>query len=172
MTPEEFHAHLEQVRGTEKLDPVKLAARLVLMPAVRANGPAELEPLKAAAEDGDQVLCEALVAYAMAVKISVLDVIPERTLAAAALRAVITEQAEGEWALYALTYGHLEPEDRWRIVTRLADEAPDDDDALWLIGDGVVAGVQMDPVLNRRLDEYARSNPRMRRILHLVETIP
>lgn len=76
---------------------------------------------------------------------------------------------EHEWAWYGLCDGVLAPEERWDLVMALVDVAPDDDESLWLIGDGPIASIENDAELLKRLEIEEQSNPRLARIRQLVE---
>jgi len=79
---------------------------------------------------------------------------------------------EESWAWQALWFGHLSDEDRWRLVMELVDQIPADEDMLWLVGDGPLSELQMQPGGQRRIEELAKTNSRLAHILQLVRDIP
>ncbi len=59
-----------------------------------------------------------------------------------------------------------------RIVLDLIDKVPDDDDQLWMIGDGPLGELEMRPGMVKRLTEIEASNPKLAKIKRLVREIP
>ncbi len=86
-----------------------------------------------------------------------------------ALSYLVVSSFETEWAWRAIWYGELEPEDRWSMTMELIDRAPDDDGALWMIGDGPLSEVRDIPEYAARVDEAEKTNPRITRINRLVD---
>lgn len=81
--------------------------------------------------------------------------------------------AEDDWA-WDIAWGlsGLSDEEHWRLVMEVIRRCPWDDDALWMIGDGPIGQLQMQRDGTRRIDELAREDPKLARILRLVQEIP
>lgn len=72
----------------------------------------------------------------------------------------------------AVVFGDFDDDEHWDVVMALVDSVPDDDDALWRIGDLPIGELQMRPGGSKRIDERAKSHPKLARILQLVKDLP
>ena len=174
MSPDDIIEEIERLRASGPEFPVESAVDRNLVTEFRARGLVALRPfIEAATSRDDSRLWEALVAFSDLADVPLLEVIPEPLLVERCLRGLVPGSGpEDRWAVYAVTFGELSDDDRWRIVMRLVEGIPEDDDALWRLGDGPIAALQMSPVHGRRLDVLATTSTRVRRILDLVDELP
>jgi hypothetical protein len=162
---------IEIVATTKPKDPwhgAAVAAHLVLIPAFNDRGLDGLARVIAASARSPHI-ATALVEFAGLSHISPLRIFTFSELVEAAAASVMNSSFEHEWAWHAVWFGDFDDEEHWNIVMALIDRVPDDDDALWLVGDGPLSELEMRPGMVERLHELATSHPKLARIRHLVE---
>jgi hypothetical protein len=76
------------------------------------------------------------------------------------------------WAWNAIWFGRMPWERRLELTMELADLVRDNDNALWMIGDGPLSEVEDHPAGEKRLAELLPTNPTLARIRQLVEENP
>jgi len=162
-----------QIVGAE--DPQRAIENLVdrvLVTAVDVHGPSALESL-IARRTSSAMAATALVDVCARRKLPVLAVFDVEEIVAGAVTHLVVASVETRWSWRALTHGpFVQEEDHWKLVLEVAHRAPDDDDGLWLLGDGPVAELQMYPGGGDRLEQLAVSDQRIATILRLAMERP
>lgn len=172
--PAEFLAAVEEALGSKDRPHPSMACQAVaawyLHPRVEEHGYEAIREL-VDARQSSPYLAEALVDLSGFAQLDLLAIFSFEELLDGAVHFLSDGMGFAfHWAWWAMSEGHLDdPEDRWRLVMALIERAPSDAGALWLIGDGPVAYLQMLRGGTERLDALALSNDKLRRILEVVQ---
>lgn len=150
---------------------LEVAVREFVVPAFDRDGFEALSALTAQRMSSPWAAA-ALVELAGCRELSPLVFFSRDELVKGSIGYLISSTFDDQWAWMAVVFGNFDDEDHWDVVMALVDSVPQDDDALWRIGDLPLGELQMRPGASERIDERAKSDAKLARILQLVRDLP
>lgn len=139
-----------------------------VIPVARED-PAGLLRALAVDDAGRPVLAEAL----LQLHADPLAYLSRTELMTVCLKYVTTLDSESSWAFDLLTFAEMGSYTRYELTLELLETIREDQtDALWLVGDGPMAEIEMVPELNRRLEAEATTNAKLALVRRLIQELP
>jgi hypothetical protein len=164
--------------GGNRWEAVERAAREVAAPAVAVHGPeAVLSALASAKSDPyvAAVLVQLSGTYGPLGGLRVTELFSDEEIVGSALSFLAAFPNagldDGDWAWMTLwnQWDQLEAEDHVRLVEKLIERVPWDDQMLWMIGDGPLSTVADEPANLEIIESSAAIRDKVARIWKLVE---
>jgi len=114
--------------------------------------------------DQDARILHAVTSFVMDNGIDPLEVFGFELIRNAALDYLEAATFTNQWAWGLVWFGDWNANDHLRLVKAIVDSAPDDDGALWMLGDGPISELEEREELAADLAELHRTNARWKRI--------